>query len=308
MLGFFGFGLGGCAAAPDAASSSDDVTASKSGLQAEPALGVYVGNDPSDLAPFESFLGRKVDGFLGYTGNGNWADYDGSVGWATDTFGSLDRPVFWSVPLIPDDASLEEAASGAYNDHYIAAAQTLADFRPQDGKLNIRTGWEFNGGWFHWNGRGQPDNFKGAFRQFVKSFRSVSDRFVFEWNVNVGLDMDLEEAYPGDDVVDVVGMDFYWNSSEISDPEQAWENMVNQQWGLDWHQNFAARHNKSTSYSEWGVNSNDGAPYVEHAADWFRSHDVAFHTYWDSDFNFEGKISNGEHAGTGRAYKQAFGN
>ena len=43
-------------------------------------LGVFCGNTPSDVTQFETWLGRKVDGILGYTGDKDWSDYDGSVG------------------------------------------------------------------------------------------------------------------------------------------------------------------------------------------------------------------------------------
>ena len=45
-------------------------------------LGAYAGNDVAAIQQFETWLGRRVDGILGYTGNASWADYDGSVGWA----------------------------------------------------------------------------------------------------------------------------------------------------------------------------------------------------------------------------------
>jgi hypothetical protein len=270
---------------------------------------VYVGNDPDRVASFERWLGREVDGVLGYTGDASWQDYDGSVGWAVGVWSEIDRRILWSVPLIPRGANLEAAAAGDYNAHYRQAAQTLSGYRPQDAELHIRTGWEFNGDWFPWAARGKAQAFAGAFRQFVTTFRSVSDRFVFEWNVNVGdVGMNPEDAYPGDDVVDIIGMDFYWNTQwDPSDPVAAWDSMLNRQWGLRWHQTFAAAHGKRTSYSEWGVMSNQAGPYIERAMAWFEQHDVVFHTYWDSNNAFSGMLSNNQYPSAATAYRGAFG-
>jgi Glycosyl hydrolase family 26 len=272
-------------------------------------LGVYCGNKPKDVIQFETWLGRKVDGILGYTGHANWRDYNGSVGWAVSLWGKIDRRVLWSIPLIPRGASLSEAAEGNYNKHYRRAAKILAKYRPRDPVLYIRTGWEFNGDWFPWSAHGQAEEFKRAFQNFVKVFKSVSPRFRFEWNVNVGdVGMDPTTAYPGDEYVDIIGMNFYWNTSwDPSDPVAAFNSMMYRKWGLKWHQDFAKAHGKPTAYSEWGVMSNDGAVYIELVKEWFGKHDVVYQTYWNSDADFKGMLSKGEYPDTGNAYRASFG-
>ncbi|HEX6245759.1 MAG TPA: glycosyl hydrolase, partial [Polyangiales bacterium] len=274
-----------------------------------PLVGVYCGNSVDGVRQFETWLGRPVDGILGYTGNASWADYDGSVGWAAGVWAAIDRRVFWSVPLIVNGASLAQAGSGAYDEHYRKAAQTLASWRPHEPKLYVRTGWEFNGNWFPWNAQGaKAADFKAAFRRFVSVFRSVSDRFLFEWNVNIGdVGMDPESAYPGDDVVDIVGMDFYWQTHLPTNPQQAWSQIVNQKWGLKWHQDFAKAHGKRTAYSEWGVRYDNAGYYVEQAKLWFEQHQVVYQTYWNADNDYPGKLSSGQYPATGAAYRTAFG-
>ena len=271
-------------------------------------LGEYNSNSPERVLQFENWLGRRVDGILGYTGHANWADYDGSVGWAFELWKQLDRRVLWSVPLIPKGASLSEAAAGKYNNHYRKAARILAKYRPQDEVLYIRTGWEFNGDWFPWSAQGKAEEFKGAFQNFVQVFRSVSSRFKFEWNVNIGdVGMDPVNAYPGDEYVDIIGMDFYWNTNwDPVDPAAAFHSMLNRKWGLKWHQEFAQSRGKPTAYSEWGVMSNDGAAYIELVKDWFVKHDVVYQTYWNSNADFKGMLSKGEYPDTAKAYKAAF--
>jgi beta-mannanase len=173
----------------------------------------------------------------------------------------------------------------------------------------VRTGEEFNGNWMPWKAEGKEKVFAAAFRRFVNAFRSVSGRFRFEWNVSVGdYGASPEEAYPGDDVVDIIGMDFYhnlkWNDP---DPLKAWDYMVNRRFGLAWHQDFAIKHQKPTAYSEWGISSNDSAPFIEKAKAWFDSHNVLYQIYWDSNADFRGKLSSGQFPNSGAAFKAAFG-
>jgi hypothetical protein len=270
-------------------------------------LGVYVGNKPEDVTAFESWLGHPVDGVLGYTGANGWADYDGSVSWAAGLWRPLNRRVLWSIPLIPNNGTLAAAARGDYNDHYLQAARTLAKFRPQDGEIYIRTGWEFNGGWFPWAAYGKTQDFIGAFRQFVAAYRSVSNRFVFEWNVNIADGgPDPTSAYPGDDYVDIIGMDFYWDTKWYpADPAKAWKQMLKSKYGLEWHQSFAAAHNKRTAYSEWGTMT-DEPTFIQSASAWFASHDVVYQTYWNSNSAFKGKLSDGQYPQASDAYRDTF--
>jgi len=276
---------------------------------AKALLGVYCGNDPADVTQFETWLGRKVDGILGYTGDASWTDYDGSVGWAKGVWSALDRRVLWSVPLIPKGATLEDAAAGKYDSHYTAAAKQLATFRPSEKVLYVRTAWEFNGDWFPWAAKGKETAFIGAFQHFVKAFRAESTRFVIEWNVNVGdVGMNPETAYPGDAYVDIIGMDFYWNTDwDPKDPEAAWTSMRDRTYGLKWHQAFAATHGKPTAYSEWGIRSDAAAPYIAHALEWFDAHPVLYQTYWNSNSAFPGQLSKDQYPTAGAKYKALFG-
>ncbi|WP_343895524.1 glycoside hydrolase family 26 protein [Craurococcus roseus] len=274
-----------------------------------PLLGVFVGNTLEDVPAFEQWLGREVDGVLGFTGGTGWAEI-GDPGWFIELWSRIDRPVFWSVPLVParDRRALDDAANGIHNAVYKRAARKLAAFRPQDDRVFIRTGWEFNGDWFPWSAAGRERAFVNAFRQFVDSFRSVSNRFRFEWNVNMGASKtDPERCYPGDAHVDVVGMDFYWHLQYTSpDPLEAWDKMLSGDHGLRWHQDFAAGRGKPTAYSEWGVTTDNAEPILERVKAWFDDHDVLYQTYWDSNAGFPGKLSRGSFAGTGSAYVRLF--
>ncbi|PHK95582.1 hypothetical protein CR162_06925 [Pseudoroseomonas rhizosphaerae] len=273
-------------------------------------LGVYVGNETSQLKNFEKWLGRDTDVVHAVVGGANWKDFTSSAEWMAERlWNTTGRDPFWSVPLITyDGATLQNAASGQYNGYYRDVARTIADAQSGDGPIYVRTGWEFNGDWFPWSAIGKEEAFKGAFRAFVESFRSVSDRFKFEWNVNEAYGgMDPAKAYPGDGYVDIVGMDFYWNTRFAdSNPAKAWDNVVNQKYGLKWHQAFADAHDKPTAYSEWGVMTDAASPFVKAAKEWFDKHDVVYQVYWDSNAAFPGKLSDNSDPTTGDTFRALF--
>ena len=114
--------------------------------------------------------------------------------------------------------------------YYEQAATILAGTRKSDNVIYVRTGEEFNGNWMPWSAVGHEQDFAKAYRHFVEAFRSISNRFRFEWNVNIReTRMNPVDAYPGDDddYVDVIGMDFYYNTKwNPTDPLKAWDEMV----------------------------------------------------------------------------------
>lgn len=271
-------------------------------------LGVYVGNSPDGVKAFDEWLGRPADLVAAYIGRASWADFTGSAKWAADLWDGIHQPVMWSVPNMTNAGNLEAAARGEYNSHYVEVARTLAADAP-DGDIHIRTMWEFNGGWFPWKAAGREGTYIQAWKEFVDSFRSVSDRFKFEWTPNHGdMGMNPEKAYPGDDYVDVIGMDVYYNPAwHPKDPEQAWDRIVNEAYGLRWHQEFAAAHGKKTAYSEWGLSTDESGPLVKHFADWFAKHDVAYTGYWNSNIDFKGKLDNGQYPTMSEVFRDEFG-
>ncbi len=271
-----------------------------------------MGNSPKAVLAFEEWLDRPVDFVRAHTGRGSWWDYDSSIGWVGSQLQALNKPINWTIPMFAFGGNLAEAASGAYDDHYVKAAQSILKTRSVDEKIFVRFGEEFNGGWMPWAAKGKEGDFIQTYRNMVDAFRSVSDKFVFEWNVNVGHQgMDPAKAYPGDAYVDVIGMDFYLNTAwDPKDPLAAWDYMVKRDYGLQWLESFAAQHGKPTAYAEWGIKADNAAPYITKAAEWFQSHNVLYQSYWDDNNEMPSKISDGsnpQNAAEAAAYKAAFG-
>ncbi|MBV9076239.1 MAG: hypothetical protein JO048_02005 [Methylobacteriaceae bacterium] len=276
------------------------------------SLGVYAGTSPDDVARFSDWLGRPVDFATAFLNQNSWAAFDDSVYWATNLWADVSYHVNWSVPLTTwYDGNLATAALGEYNAHYRLAATEILSHSQPDGTIYIRTGWEMNGSWFPWSAAGQESAFIDAYRQFVDTFRSVSDRFAFEWTPNVGNDWSVkpQDLYPGDAYVDVIGMDFYWNTDwEGHDPIAAFNSLVDRSSGLAWQQDFAALHDKPTAISEWGVSSDQAGPYFEKVGAWFATHDVLYQSYWNyGGGDYSGKLDEGQYPEAGQAFRDTFG-
>jgi hypothetical protein len=272
-----------------------------------PALVVHVGNDPAALVRFEKWLGCPVEGVSVHSGQANWADWSGSIGYQVNLWRDTRRRLYWSVPLIPEGATLDDAARGAFDRRYRAAATTIAAQTRGGAMIPIRTGWEFNTAHMPWAAHGNEAAFVGAYRHFVTAFRAVSPRFKFEWTPNLGGDDDPARAYPGDGFVDVIGMDAYYNTTwDSADASKAWAYNVDRRHGLAWLEAFAARHRKPTAYSEWGVMSDTAGPYIAAAGRWFAGHHTLYQSYWDSNSAFPGKLSGGRLGRAGAAYRATF--
>jgi hypothetical protein len=270
--------------------------------------GVYVGGDPAVFPAYSKWAGRNPSNVLNYLNNDSWSGFDSSIGWATELWKNTGISNIWSVPLTVWGTSLEQVATGAFNDHFLKAAQGLAQTKPSsDGNIYVRVGWEFNGSWMPWAAADHESAFVQSFQRLVTTFRSVSDKFKFVWDTtNDGGNLNPEKAYPGDKFVDVIGTDVYYDTPwDGLDAAKAFQGEVTRAYGLQWQQNFAAAHGKATAVSEWGVASNNAGPYVQAMIKWISDHDMVFENYWDSNANYSGRLDNGQHPNAGIAYKAA---
>jgi Ca2+-binding RTX toxin-like protein len=275
--------------------------------------GLYFGNTPSDLTTAETALGGAVDMVALQTGRATWADWLGSIKWEVGLMSGVtsDHAARWSIPLFANGGTLADAASHKYDSYYVEAAKALVAAYGTQNDIVVRTGEEFNGNWFPWAAAGKEADFAQAYRNFVDAFRSVAPNFKFEWNVANGqTGTDVAKAYPGDNYVDYIGTDFYWDSTQswsTKDPVSAFNYYKNTSYGLQWLEDFAAAHGKQSAYSEWGVNSPDASAYLQLVKQWFDSHNPAYEIYWDSNADFKGLITDGSYGAASSTFLQLFG-
>jgi hypothetical protein len=189
----------------------------------------------------------------------------------------------------------ERGASGRYDRYIRELAVNLV--AKGLGSSVIRLGHEMNGTWF-------PDNvgstrrdfhaWRAYFRRIVRIMRSVPGaHFSFDWNISAGYRaIPFSEYYPGDDAVDIVGIDFYdYGFPGVSAKAGAarWRAQYGQPGGLRAGIAFARKHRKPISLPEWGLATRGGAkngigddPYfVSQIAKLVKRTAVAYQAYFE---------------------------
>ena len=267
-----GFNLGG-------------ITFMPSALTALPYQLGFIANDTTtgqDLATIQGWLGRKLDCCGGTMTLAGW--WNGGVPHGIDVCGvciPMLTQAGWNYSFTATD--MAQAASGAYDQYYIAAAQALAASGASI--RSVRPGWEMNGNWYPWSigGPGGQNNtaanYIATFQRMVKIFRQFLPGVLIEfctawaWQpytyatgsgvANAGTP---DDYWPGAQYVDIVSMDFYQSNDGGN-----WATLQSgAQFDLDWLVSFAKQQNVLIGLSEWGAASDDGG-FISAAAAWMNS-------------------------------------
>ncbi|HEY6794951.1 MAG TPA: glycosyl hydrolase [Kineosporiaceae bacterium] len=192
---------------------------------------------------------RDVDSLYRY------ADWDGDLDIA---IGALVSGESWSA-----------AASGAYLDRWTHAVRTIRAQRSgHRGVAYIRFAHEMTGDWFPWKvTSADASDFKRAWRLFAGMLRREypQARLVFSPNDGSATDAGVDQIWPGDDVVDVVGPDSY-DGYPNKTSQSLWDDWIdstrNGPMGLGAWRRFATDHGKPMSLPEWGLRNQDNPFYI----------------------------------------------
>ncbi len=258
---------------------------------------------------YGSWRGSPLDFVTTYSqgyneGEGTWADMvDEGGDWLITTYKDFPGKLNYGLALLADESrgNFDEVTSGSRDNVWTHIAKTLKD--NGHGDAAVRLGWEFDidaPGWPWVISADQADEYKAAYRHVVKIMRAVAPDLTFEFGVNCGSDLEgasdrlapLNQVYPGDDVVDLIGCDSYnWWSIKGSD-EQSFQQAMHPSAGVGIGDvvDFARKHGKGASFGEWGtaVESNgngggDDAFYIKRMFQFFQDNKdvVAFECYFD---------------------------
>ncbi|WP_054566007.1 glycosyl hydrolase [Frankia sp. R43] len=151
----------------------------------------------------------------------------------------------------------DEVLSGRYDADIRAMGQAMvareaAGFAP----MIVPLAWEYNGDWFH-HSAADARKFRDAWRRVRVLVRETGSKARFALIANKGYSQNPPshnplDAYPGDDVVDVIGVDAYDHYAPArTDAELARE--LDKAGGARWWANIAAEHRKGFMLQEWGI-------------------------------------------------------
>ncbi len=285
----------------------------------EASLGIYGGAGCDGVRAMERFtqwFGKRPDRVLDFM---SWESLSENSSWSMRCWSNAGvKRITYSLPMLPDDgsATLAQGAAGEFDALFRSFAETLVNTGFP--RAVIRIGWEFNGEWYPWAASKDPASWIAYWRRIVTVMRAVPGaRFRFDWCPGNGwTNFRAEDAYPGDEYVDIIGLDEYnasWNPNPLT-PEQRWNEQLNQRHGLRWHAQFAASRGKPMSFPEWatgerrdGKGAGDDPYFIERMAEWIANHDVVYHNYWDYNAPiFSSKLSDGSHPQAAEAFLRMF--
>lgn len=277
-------------------------------------IGIYAGagcNGVTHLGVYRAWLGSPAFHVTENFDQSSWNNLTSDVPWSANCYAPIRNAVSmtFSIPMLPADgvSSLAAGALGAYDSTFTSIANTLinAGFST----AIVRLGWEFNGNWQPWAASTNPSAFIAYYKQIVTLMKGANGaRFLFEWCPNIGTGSIAPDLlYPGDNFVDVVGMDIYdahWSSGDAT-PVARWNWYVTEPYGLQWQVNFAAAHMKRLSIPEWGCcsdNTGDDPYFINQMSTWIKQNSYLYADYWDSNDAYQGMLSNNQYPNAAAAY------
>lgn len=306
--------------------------ASATSLSSEPLAAHLFGmrvsdTDPAtEIASDETWLGAPLDMvhlFL-ETANGNttWAQNLTITQNLMSVYANVNKMRDYALPLasFSGGQTLANTAAGLYDSTILQILQTIAaaDNQPY---MRLRIGWEFPyASAYPHSSQGKEADYIAAFRRVALMAKSVSPRFKTQWigvpvqYVNsVAYDPSL--AYPGDDVVDIIGMDCYWTTADFQQgftETQIWNFRLNNPFSLQWYADFAVAHGKAFSIPEWGIASNASTLLSLFIA-FLRQQNLSHALYWNrgivgqSNNGFDCAVTNDQYPALSTGIKARFG-
>ena len=258
------------------------------------------GWNPADTEAFGAWRGRPVDVAVTWSARQTWDDIINPAALYA-AYKNVPFTMAFGVAPVPEgdsSATMAGCAAGSYNDKWTQFGTNIV--AAGLGKSIIRLGWEFNGNWYKWQAT-DPNQFAECYRQIVGTVRKVAPDLFWDWTVNRGTGQSVADArlaYPGDDYVDMVGIDSYdvWPGATAED---TWNQQYGSMYGLKFWADFAKQHGKKLSVPEWGVytgtasqghNGGDNAFYVSKMEEFFKSEgsDLGYESYFNEHADYYG--------------------
>ncbi|MFE7037858.1 glycoside hydrolase family 26 protein, partial [Streptomyces sp. NPDC057621] len=260
-----------------------------------PAFGAYLDYGPRGVARIAE-LSRWLGGAdlrvaHTYLPGDRWSNIEGLPGfldaWADWRREEADRLFVLNVPMLERNEEgvsdrevrglLRRGAAGEFDHHFRKLAERLVELEVPDTVIVL--GWEMNGITYTHRCGPDPEAWKKYWDRIVTAMRAVpGQKFRFDFTPNRGRDaIPWTQCYPGDETVDVIGMDSY------DQPRgQSFDEAVSEPYGLQAHVDFAKAHGKPISYPEWGLFRNgDNATYMRRMLAWLDEHKPLYNTLTD---------------------------
>ena len=123
---------------------------------------------------------------------------------------------------------------------------------------------EMNGNWFWWGSKlkGGPETYRRAYQLLVEYLSERTEYILYAWSPDKALAL---EYYPGDEYVDIVGVDGYGEGN----PRIHWFSVEDMVSLLEELTDFAAEHGKVAAFTETGYDTWGEIAYHKDQPDWW---------------------------------------
>ena len=189
-------------------------------------MGMHLPQSPwfiEKIDAMEDKLGRSINVVHWF---GSW-EYEFEALPFENVLASARVPLFTWQPL---HESPKQISQGYYDTYLRTYARSMAEL---EGEVIIRYMPEMNGFWEPWNG--DPEGFVAAWRHTVKLFREEgASNVLWMWAPNITdspvlPENQMELYYPGDDVVDLLGLSGYnWGQVQATTAWKSFEETFQQ--------------------------------------------------------------------------------
>ncbi len=285
---------------PPAAASPARIAPERSGLPWASGMSCF-DRSWSRQPQLEAWRGRKLDVVKGWAPRKDWASMlKWFKGGGLKSLKESGARLAIGVTPVPDkvERSFDACASGAFDSYFRAIGRILVD-RGVPNTI-IRLAWEANGSWFPWSAGKDPEGYKQCFRQAAETIKGVDKRLLIEWPMagKGHLPFSVERIYPGDDVVDIVGITLY-DRYPTATTQAVWDDLymkthLGGPYGPGAWVEFAKRHGKPLGIGEWGVSDgfkpgvgSDNPLFIENVFAFFARNagHIAYETYYNCQEN-----------------------
>jgi hypothetical protein len=291
--------------------------------------GVY--NGPGAVAAhasFENWLGKPVPYATDYIDykDGWQKDFVDSKVWLIKPWSewvkaNSSRRLVLGLPMLENEnaGQFDQAIVGNFDQYFLSLSNNLVSAGL--GNSIIRLGYEANCDTIGpWQATNNPQGYRLLYRHIAAVMRSVAgNSYAFDWSVCNGLQNgralnSFNSFYPGDDVVDIDGMDIYdvkWQDIKAT-PQQRWQYLASRSLGINEFVQFARIHGKAISYPEWGLykpgdnfaGGGDNPYFINKMGELISSTSPLYQSYFNLDWG-GGKLFD---FATGKdTYRQIFG-
>ncbi|GIF00297.1 glycoside hydrolase family 26 protein [Paractinoplanes rishiriensis] len=246
-----------------------------SGVNGDPVL------DTASVQSFCTARGRSCPIAHTYTERTSFAAMTTGSSWTFEHFADFPGVLVISQGLVPEggEAQMAGCAAGEFDDLW----RGFGTLMTRQGRADsiVRLGWEVNVEAMPWRGL-DTQTYISCFRRAATALRATNPKVLIDWTVNAhrtpaGLCGGLStNCYPGDDYVDIVGIDNY-DHFPWSPTKEVFDRTAARPEGLTWLYDFARERGKPFSVGEWGVvptadAGKENPDYVKWMHEWFAAH------------------------------------